>query len=158
MNRNLTRAIANVIEREPPSPPPGKIAKTLRWIIWGAGGLCLVFWGLLFVAISGIGQTVVGRTDRPDWLPKEATRITYYSQGGLAWSRTAKFTIAEESFRAYATERGWTVEEVKDYRLPWKALVIPRALIYEKRLSNAGGISVAFNCATSRAYYDESGR
>ena len=35
---------------------------------------------------------------------------------------------------------------------------IPRALVFERRASNHGGISVSFDFSTDRAYYNESHR
>jgi hypothetical protein len=37
-------------------------------------------------------------------------------------------------------------------------VVIPKALVHEKRAANNGGVSVAFDPATHRAYFSQSHR
>lgn len=89
--------------------------------------------------------------------------------------RAAEFTITESDFRAYASSQGWQLTESENVRPPgqmWlgrpaiirnregeeELVVIPKALAHEKLAKNNGGVSIAFDPATSRAYFSQSHR
>ncbi len=134
----------------------------------GALGV-LFFW--LFIRFTN--QTGEG-TDRPDWLPEEATDVSYRVFGKVfGWIRFAELKITEDVLKAYATQRGWTFLEKRgvtkvdllltvgrseEERAVDDYLPLPRVLVYERRASNGGGITLMFDPTTSRAYYSESDR
>jgi len=147
--------------------------KILKWIVIGGVGLLMLSIAALFFAIAGPRPDVVEGTERPSWLPESATDIFYRSQEGFGWWKAAEFTISEEDFRAYATNKGWTLSEERNRSKPGlielirpkgrklteeDVIPIPRALVYERRASNNGGVTVAFDLSASRAYYTESHR
>jgi hypothetical protein len=147
--------------------------KILKWLFIGGAGLVVLFVAAVFFAITGPRPAVVEGTDRPEWLPEQATNIHHRSQEGFGWWKAAEFTISETDFRALADKRGWQLEEVKDFsKTTTLALLrsdgvtiteedfkpIPRALVYERRATNNGGLSVGLDLSTHRAYYNESHR
>ena len=147
--------------------------KILKWLLISAGGLVVLFVAAVIFAIAGPSPAVVEGTDRPEWLPEQATNIFHRSQEGFGWWKAAEFTISETDFREYADKRGWQLVEVKNFsriltlQMFWKEgdsisdedlKDIPRALVYERHASNNGGITVGFDLDTQRAYYSESHR
>ena len=147
--------------------------KILKWLIIGGFSLAVVFIAAVLFAISGPRPDVVEGIDRPEWLPEHATSIFHRSQEGFGWWRAAEFTISETDFRGYAAKQGWQLVEVNDLSnsLALQMLrsdvetyseedfkPIARALVYDSRASNNGGITVALDLSNNRAYYMESHR
>jgi len=147
--------------------------KILKWLLISAAGLVVLFVAAAIFAIAGPRPAVVEGTDRPEWLPEQATNIFHRSQEGFGWWKAAEFTISETDFREYADKRGWQLVEAKDFsRFSTLQLLkteggsfseedfkpIARALVYERRASNNGGITVGLDLSTHRAYYNESHR
>jgi hypothetical protein len=128
----------------------------------------------MIFAIVGPKPAVVEGTDRPAWLPDQATEVFHRSQKGFGWWRAAEFTIREEDFRAYAATKGWELFEERDDRQfvavqmmlspedrefnPEDFVTMDKALVYEHRKRNNGGVLMVFDPSTSRAYYSESHR
>lgn len=150
-----------------------EMKKFLKWLAISATGIFVLFVALVVFAIAGPKPAVVEGTDRPEWLPEQATQIFHRSREGFGWWKAAEFTISEKDFRAHAEMRGWKLVEVKNLskiqtlqflRPSGTAFSeedskpIPRALVFERRASNNGGISVSFDFSTDRAYYNESHR
>jgi hypothetical protein len=147
--------------------------KILKWLLIGAAGLVVLFVAAVIFAIVGPRPAVVEGSNRPEWLPEQATNIFHRSQEGFGWWKAAVFTISETDFRDYAEKRGWQLVESKDFsRVTTLALLkakgdsfseedfkpISWALVYEHRASNNGGITVGLDLDTHRAYYNESHR
>jgi len=155
--------------------------KILRWLLLA----CFFgFVGLIACVVLWPRPKPVEGWERPPWLPTAASDVHYQSQEGFGWWRVAQFTITEKDLRAYATERGWRLQERLDYPLAWmrslapakaspkseeaekegnvgfdsEFFAIPRALVSENFQANGGGVRLAFDPATSRAYYSESHR
>lgn len=150
-----------------------KIQNIVKWLVLGLLGLIITFVAFLIFAIVGPRPSVVEGTDRPSWLPTAATDIFYRSQEGFGWWRAAEFTISESEFRALAAKEGWSLTEEANYPRPGHLELIrpkgrelteddikgiPHALVYERRASNNGGITVAFDPSTSKAFYSASHR
>jgi hypothetical protein len=147
--------------------------KILKWLLITAAGLVVLFVAAVIFAIAGPRPAVVEGTDRPEWLPERATNVFHRSQEGFGWWKAAEFTISETDFREYANRRGWDLVEANDFsKITTLALLknegssfseedfkpIARALVYERRASNNGGITVGLDLSTHRAYYNESHR
>lgn len=150
-----------------------KMKKTVKWPVLGGLGLIITFVALVIFAIVGPRPDAMEGTDRPSWLPVTATDIFYRSQEGFGWWKAAEFTISESDFRAFAAKEGWSLTEEVDYSRPGHLELIrpkgreltehdirgiPHALVYERRASNGGGITVAFDPSTSKAYYSANHR
>jgi hypothetical protein len=154
--------------------------KILRWFLFACffGFVSFIAW----VVVRPRPKPVEG-WERPAWLPAAASDVHYQSQEGFGWWRVAQFTITEKDLRAYAAGQGWKLQERLDYRPVWMRslysvktspqrnlegegnsesatgfIAIPRALVSENIQTNGGGIRLAFDQATSRAYYSESHR
>jgi hypothetical protein len=147
--------------------------KILKWLLISVAGLAVLFVAAVVFAIVGPRPAVVEGTNRPEWLPEQATNIFHRSQEGFGWWKAAEFTISETDFRDYAAKRGWQLVEAKDFakfstlqhlKAEGGSLSeedfkpISRALVYERRASNNGGITVGLDLNTHRAYYTESHR
>ena len=150
-----------------------KMKKIVKWLVLGGLGLVIVFVAVLIFAIVGPRPDAVEGTDRPSWLPVTATDVFYRSQEGFGWWKAAEFTISESDFRAFAAKQGWSLTEEADFSRPGHlelirprgreltdddVMGIPHALVYERRASNNGGVTVAFDPSTSKAYYSASHR
>jgi hypothetical protein len=152
----------------------GRMKKPFKWLLCVIGALALCVVVAVILVIAGPKPPVVDGTDRPAWLPEQATKIFHRSQEGFGWWRAAEFTISEEDLRAYAAKKGWELSEEQNYIQPSLVhmMLLPegsdfnpedfgpmeRALVYEKRQPNNGGVLMVFDPLTSRAYYSESHR
>jgi hypothetical protein len=151
------------------------ILNGFKWLMIAAGMLCALFIAAIFYSICGPRPAPVAGTDRPDWLPPTATNIFHKSQKGFGWWRAAEFTVTENDFRAYADSQGWQLTEMENVCPPGRTKLghpsinrnqdnedelvqIPKALFYQKLASNNGGISIAYDPATNRAYFSQSHR
>ncbi len=171
-------ALTSLVESDldPPVPPhhrSAKMKKILKWFLINAVGLVVLFVTAVIFAIVGPRPAVVEGTDRPEWIPEQATNIFHRSQEGFGWWKAAEFTINENDFRDYAEKRGWQLIEARNFsKVTTLALLkakggsfpeedfepIPRALVYERRAGNNGGITVVLDLDTDRAYYNASHR
>lgn len=150
------------------------IRRLLKRLAIGGGVLFVLAIAAIFFVICGPRPAPVTGTDRPPWLPPVATNIFHKSQEGFGWWRAAEFTITESEFRTYAKSHGWQLIEREDVMPPGQLelgrsaivrnrdeeelVVIQKALVYEKRAANNGGITIAFDPANNRAYFSQSHR
>jgi len=148
--------------------------KAIKWLLCGLGALALCVVVAVILLITGPRRPVVEGMDRPPWLPEQATKIFHRSQEGFGWWKAAEYTISEEDLRAYAAKKGWDLSEEENYMQPSLVRMMlgrqgrdfnpedfgrmKRALVYEKRKPNNGGVLIVFDPSTSRAYYSESHR
>lgn len=109
-----------------------------------------------------------------DWLPPEASDISYYSREGFGWFRFAEGTMTEEDFRAFAVSNDWDLEEKENVSVHMRSVLgrppprevregiemdrVRDALVYENRRPNGGGITLVFDRETDRFYFSESHR
>lgn len=147
--------------------------RSLKWIAITGISSVVILIVLLFLVFAGPKSPVLEGTQRPDWLPEGAVDVYYRSRDGFGWWKAAEFSIGEKEFRAYAAAQGWTLSEERNFE-PSGILgllrpegvslserdrkPIDRALIYERRAGNNGGIIVAYDLATHRAYYSSNHR
>ncbi len=131
------------------------------------------FWGLRLVLHSAFkkvdeaGQHVV----QVDWLPKEASDVTYLRQGGLFWLSCYECALPRSAFDKFAKENGWAVKETRNvnvggFRSMLKLApirlnkpmeeVYPIALHYQERQKDGGGITVVYDLETQRLFVWES--
>jgi hypothetical protein len=149
--------------------------RIFKWLAVGGGALFILAIATMFLVVGGPRPTPVAGTVRPPWLPPTATNIFFTSQEGFGWWRAAEFTIPESDFRAYASSQGWQLAESEGVTPPGQMqlgrptivrnrdgeeelVVIPKALVCEKRSANNGGVSIAYDPATRRAYFSQSHR
>ena len=150
-----------------------KMRKIIKRLALGLLSLIVVLVAALIFGIAGPRPEVHEGTERPSWLPVASTDVFYRFQVGFGWWKAAEFTIAESDFRAFAAKEGWTLTQETDFPRPGHLqllrpkgrepseddlITIPRALVYDRRAGNNGGITVAFDPSESKAYYAESHR
>jgi hypothetical protein len=150
-----------------------KTGKFIKWIIIAAGALPVLAIALVFLVICGPRPEPVEGTERPPWLPVTCSDVFYRSQEGFGWWKDAEFTIGESDLRAFAAAQGWDLHEELNHfpstrfklRKPKDRpaieedfQTIPRALVYERRASNNGGITLVYDLEKRRGYYSASHR
>lgn len=133
---------------------------------------------LLLIAVVFLARPtaprIVENVDSVEWLPGEASDISYYVREGFGWFRFAEGTMTESDFRSFAASNGWTLKEKKDVHVAGRSVLgrpplrevyrgiemdmVVAALVYENRRPNGGGVTWVFDRETSRFYFDESHR
>ncbi|MEN9401852.1 MAG: hypothetical protein RL091_555 [Verrucomicrobiota bacterium] len=107
---------------------------------------------------------------RVDWLPKEATDVSYVRKGDLFWLSVYECTIPRDSFERFAKENNWKMEEARDVHVgPYRSILnlppirqgapedmYPLALRYEERQQNGGGVTVVYDPESRRLFVSES--
>ena len=142
--------------------------------------LIAIFSGLAFLAF-GLLVAVMWRSDPKiekhissvEWLPQEASDISYVETEGFGWYRFTEFTISEAELRRFAGENKWNLIEKENVFLSARRLLgepplrelhgdsvdfIPDALVYEDRATNGGGTFLTYDLEYSRAYLHTSHR
>jgi hypothetical protein len=136
-------------------------------------GLALLAFGLLVAVTWRSAPKIEKHIPSIDWLPPEASDISYVETKGFGWYRFAEFTISEPDLRRFIETNQWNLEEKNDIILSGrsglneeplrefygeKSNYIPNALYYSDRKSNGGGTTLTYDLDTSRAYLDTSHR
>lgn len=130
------------------------------------------FWHILIYEKKGVGLPSV------DWLPKEATDISYYFSYR---NNFYEFSISEEDFLKWVKEKGFENKGWQDLDGTWKQLTskivfrynyfeekdfykvageveILDGIFLERRGRNGGGYTVGYDRKTGRAYFHSSPR
>jgi hypothetical protein len=131
-----------------------------------AGGLAILRGAYVALTHFELAENVLA----VDWLPPSASNVSYYK----SYSCTAyEFNIPESDFRSWAW---WELKEitgpveVRRYSFFAKGqhglrpdpfddvAVVSNGLYYEARQSNGGGVSVAYDRAATRAFFQSNPR
>ena len=141
----------------------------------GIVGLCIISIPLLWIGSASLLNSqpeFVEHSPHEKWLPESARDISYLK----SYSYTAyEFTIEEAEFKKYALENEWDLKEINEEKRIARYLrfaefvgrssnssdsyaTVKRGLWYEVRLRNGGGISVAYDRDSQRAYIQKSPR
>ncbi len=145
--------------------------------IAGAAILLLVIAGFLsfefllkqpgFDLINESGQNVA----QVDWLPKDATDVTYVRRGDLFWLCVYECSMPRAAFERFAKDNDWDVREERNVNVgPVRSMlklppirqnlpleeIYPIALHYERRQQNGGGITVVYDLEAQRLFVWES--
>ncbi len=119
-----------------------------------------------------------------DWLPAEATDVTYAKREGFGWVTCYECRLPKEAFERFARKQGWTLTPKSDVTTGLRLFLFPspptknverngvvvvdsepkasdsvsKALFYEKRHPNGGGITVIYDLEKERLFVCESHR
>jgi hypothetical protein len=103
-----------------------------------------------------------------DWLPPEASDVTYARSEGLGWFTCYECSLPRDAFDRLAQKEEWKLGPKNDVssglRLvlklspPTEIHSVARALFYEKRQPNGGGVTVIYDLDASRLFVHESHR
>ena len=136
-------------------------------------GLAVLAFGLLVAVTWRSDPTIEKNVSSVEWLPQEASDISYVETEGFGWYRFTEFTISETELRRFAEENKWNLVKKENVFMSARRLLgepplrelhgdavdyIPTALVYEDRQSNGGGTSLTYDLEMSRAYLHTSHR
>ena len=153
------------------SPKTEKIIK-ITGVVGGVAALLVGLAGFfLFHGIFATEHKSGVRVARVDWLSREATDITFEEDAGLFWMLTYECAFPRAAFDRYAKSNSWVMAERDDYqngfrfglKLPPVRIVngkpsdtYPRALVYENRKANGGGVTAVYDMETQQLFVFES--
>src|SRR5689334_71204 len=69
---------------------------------------------LLLLAFGWSREQKGTHVNNVDWLPQDASDVTYFKREGFGWVTSYECTISKESFGRVAQERGWKMQARKD--------------------------------------------
>ncbi|MGZ0708953.1 hypothetical protein ACWPKO_11520 [Coraliomargarita sp. W4R53] len=136
-------------------------------------GLAVLAFGLLVAVTWRSAPKIEKHVSSVEWLPREASDISYVETEGFGWYRFTEFTISETELRNFAEENEWNLVEKENVLMGARSLLnepplrelhgdpadyIPTALVYEDRQSNGGGTTLTYDLESSRAYLHTSHR
>ena len=136
-------------------------------------GLALLAFGLLVAVTWRSDPKIEKHISSVDWLPPEASDISYIETEGFGWYRFSEFTISETELRDFAEENQWNLEIKENVFVQLRSMLgepplrefygdpadyIPHALKYEDRKENGGGVTLTYDLDTQRAYLHTSHR
>ena len=136
-------------------------------------GLALLAFGLLVATTWRSAPKIEKHIPSADWLPLEASDISYIETEGFGWNRFSEFTISEPKLRVFAEENQWSLEATENVFVHMRSILgepplrefygdpadyILRALVYEDRKENRGGVTLTYDLDTGRAYLHTSHR
>ncbi len=129
--------------------------------------------GLLLLALRGGPETSGRHLARVDWLPPEATDVTFVKREGFGWLHCYECAIAKAAFERLAGANGWALEPKVDVSTGFRGVlglpklkptegggsnVVARALVCERRQPNGGGVTVIYDLDAGRLFVFESQR
>lgn len=142
-----------------------------RIMIFGVAA-CLLIAGFLFYEIV---HTPEIKTEKHlanvDWLPAEASDITYAQRNGLGWFQSYECTISREAVDKLAQKEGWKLEAMDNVSASLRSVLglpalrefvgtkmdfVPKALFYEDRKPNGGGVTVIYDLELGRLFVHKS--
>ena len=136
-----------------------------------AGSLAVL--GFVFLAFSSGREESAKHLARVDWLPTEASDVTYLKRKGFGWFTCYECSLPRAELERLAEKEGWSLEPKSDVStglrrdLGLPALKktefgefdsVAKALFYEKRHPNNGGVTVIYDLETSRLFVAKSHR
>ncbi len=110
---------------------------------------------------------------RVDWLPVEASDISYAQKDGMGWLQSYECSLPRETLDKLAQTEGWKLEAKENIStglrstlgLPalreidgMKVDLVPKALFYEDRKPNGGGVTVIYDLELGRLFVSKSHR
>jgi len=123
---------------------------------------------LLFALTWTSKPKVELNVDSVEWLPSSASNISYVERTGMGGMKIAEFSISRADMDAFAKENGWDLKEKENVSISFRDRIAPegtkvehpyeenyleKALFYEKRHSNNGGVTLVYDPKTNRGYY-----
>jgi len=143
-------------------------------IIFALGiAIAIVVVALVTFAFSSSREDSGKHLARVDWLPMEASDVTYVKRDGFGWFNCYECGLPKEAFDRLAQKKEWKPELKKDVSMGLRHVLglpalkkteygdtdlVANALFYEKRRPNGGGITVIFDLDTNRLFVHESHR
>jgi hypothetical protein len=136
-------------------------------------GLALLAFGFLVAITWRSAPKIEKHISSAEWLPSEASDISYIETEGFGWYRFSEFTISEPQLRSFAEENKWNLESEENTFVSARSLLgepplrelygapsdfIPNALVYEDRKKNGGGVTLTYDLDSNRAYLHTSHR
>lgn len=124
----------------------------------------------LFLIFTWSSEAVVERNvDSVEWLPPEASNISYIERTGMGGVKIAEFSIPQSDFNAFCEKNGWILKHQNDANIyfrnyirskddpevdrPFDEYRVENALFYEDRKANGGGITLVYDLDAGRGYY-----
>jgi len=110
---------------------------------------------------------------RVDWLPAEASDVTYVKRGGFGSVTCFECDLPKDAFDRMAGRNGWKPEPKKNVSIGLRSVLglpalkateygqmdlVANALFYENRRANNGGITVVYDLDSNRLFVHESQR
>ncbi len=139
-----------------------------------SAAVCLLIVGLFLYVI---GRTPEIKNEKHlahvDWLPTEASDITYAQSDDFGWFQCYECTISRDAVAKLAQREGWKLEVKENVfaslrsSLGLPALrevdgkkmdLVPKALFYEDRKPNNGGVTVIYDLELGRLFVHRSHR
>jgi hypothetical protein len=145
-------------------------------VIIAMGMVVLVVFGaatLIFLMFDKKDTVREAHLANVEWLPPEASDITYSRREGFGWFKCYECNLPREAFYKLAQKEGWSLAKQKNVSVGLRHLlglppiigtedgavdVIESALFFEKRQPNNGGITVVYDLNTERLFVHESHR
>lgn len=153
------------------SPGTKKILK-ITGVVGGVAALLIALAGFFLLRGIFVVEHKSGvRVTRVDWLPKEATDITFERDEGLFWMLNYECAFPRAAFDRYAKANGWVMVEKKDYHDGFRSMLklppvrvfkghpsdtYPLALVHEYRKANGVGITAVYDVELQRLFVFES--
>ena len=118
-----------------------------------------------------------------DWLPAEASDVTYAKREGFGWFTCYECSLPREAFDQFARKEGWQMTPKSDVSTGLRGVldlpatkhkaepngvvtvdlnnaqsmpVVKKALFYEDRHQNGGGVTVIYDLDAGRLFVHES--
>ncbi len=110
---------------------------------------------------------------RVDWLPAEASDVTFVKSEGFGWFTCYECGLPKEAFERLAQKKKWRPEPKTDVSTGLRHVLglpalkkteygdtdsVANALFYENRQPNGGGITVIYDLDGNRLFVHESHR
>jgi hypothetical protein len=142
--------------------------RAAKIILTLGGVLAAAFFAFVLFAFRSTPIESAKHLARVDWLPAEASDVTYAKREGLGWFTCYECSLPRVALDRLAQKEEWKLEPKNDVssglRLvlklspPTEIDSVARALFFEKRQPNGGGVTVIYDLDAARLFVHESHR
>ncbi len=147
--------------------------KKIKGCLIAAVVVIALVWAL-FSFMFHTGDPIIEKhLDSVDWLPPAASDISYFERKGFGWIKIYECSIDEIEFLKFAEQNSWQMKEMGDASAHFRNLlgepplriihdvqvdIVPKALYFEDRKPNGGGVTVIYDKELKRLFYSSSHR
>jgi hypothetical protein len=161
--------------------PPGmahlnrspRMKRAAKIIIIRVAVLAAAFVGLVLFVLRATPMESAKHLAHVDWLPIEASDVTYARRGGFGWFTCYECSLPKEALDRMAQKEGWKMEPKSDVHTGLRVILglpalkdteyggidsVAKAMFHEKRQSNGGGVTVIYDLDAGRLFVHETHR
>lgn len=135
-----------------------KIKIIFKWCAVSLVAVFILLIGLFVFSFSYNPETILLNQDQVNWLPKEASHISFYKRKGFGWIKAYNCKIPKKHFYSFAKKNNWQMANSKKQivitqpKILDKMQIIQSAMVFYDIKKNNGGTRVVYDLDNELLY------